>query len=64
MKRETDAFTVEDSPRGIRITTKERGAVPRSRVVPKREWGYLSGLSDASFNGACCLDFGVGVFRR
>ena len=62
--RQTNGFKAERSARGVRITTLERGAFPKSRVLPLKEWdGYLKGLSDESFNGACVFDFGVGVYR-
>ena len=62
---ETSAFILTRCPRGVRVTAKERGAVPASRVLRLKEWdNYLSTVSEASLDGACVMDFGVGVFRK
>jgi hypothetical protein len=64
--RETKAFIAARSPRGVRLTAKERNVTSRSRVVRLVEdWeNYLRGLGDESFNAACVIDFGVGVWTR
>jgi hypothetical protein len=64
--RQTKGFVATVSPRGVRITAKERSVQPQSRVVRRDEdWDrYLAGLSDASFDGACVVDYGIGVFKR
>jgi hypothetical protein len=63
--RETTAFKIERSIKGVRVTTKEKGATPKSRILPLRDWDqYLKDLPDNSFNAACVFDFGVGVFRQ
>ncbi len=64
--RETKAFTAALSPRGVRIIAKEPNVTPRSRVVRLIEdWeNYLRGLEDQSFNAACVMDFGVGIWKR
>jgi len=63
--RRTRFFTAECSPRGVRITAAGN-VLPKSRVVRLvADWqNYLEGLSSDSFNGACVLDYGIGVFQR
>jgi len=64
--RQTRAFIATVRPRGVRITATERNVEAQSRVVRRDEdWDrYLAGLGDASFNGACVVDYGIGVFKR
>ena len=61
--RETPGFTATASARGVRITAKECGATPRSRVVSHSIWNQLAGMCDGSFDGSVVLELGVGVFR-
>ena len=63
--RRTQSFTAERSPRGVRITAAGN-VIPKARVVRfVEDWhNYLQGLSEDSFNGACVLDYGIGVFQR
>jgi hypothetical protein len=63
--RRTPSFTAERSPQGVRITASGN-VIPKARVVRLVEdWqNYLQGLTDGSFNAACVLDYGIGVFQR
>ena len=64
MLRQTKWFKVTKAKRGVRITAKERGAAPRSRVISSKTWKQLDAMSDSSFDGTCVLDLGIGVFSR
>jgi hypothetical protein len=62
--RETSGYYAEASPRGVRITAKEKNVTRKIRVVCLDTWRELQTYSDASFNGACCLELGIGTFTR
>jgi hypothetical protein len=64
MLRQTKWFTATKSKRGVRVTAKERGATPHSRVISSKVWDQLKTMSDSSFDGTCVLDLGIGVFSR
>ena len=62
--RQSKYVRAEESPRGVRLVAKS--GTPRRRVVRRLEdWdNYLAGLPDPTFDMACVLDFGVGVWKR
>ncbi len=62
--RETDLFVATPSKKGVKLTAKEAGVTPKSKVISKKDWDYLNTLSDKSFNIAAVWDFGVGVFQK
>lgn len=62
--RETSGYIVHKSPRGYRITSKEKNVECPSRVVSEGVWNQLRGMSDSSFNGSCCLELGIGAWKR
>jgi len=60
--RETANFIAAHSARGVRITAKDRGASPRSRVIRTETFEAMQSMSDDSFDGTCVMDLGIGVF--
>lgn len=62
--RETSGYFAEASPRGVRITAKEKNVTCRSRVVSLATWKELQTYSDSAFNGSCCLELGIGAWKR
>jgi len=62
--RETKNFWATKTARGVRITVKERGATPRSRVVRQETFDQMASMSDSEFDGTCVIDLGIGVFAR
>jgi hypothetical protein len=62
--RETSGYYSEASPRGFRITAKEKNVTRKRRVVSSDTWRELKAYSDSEFNGACCLELGIGAWKR
>ena len=62
--RETQNYVAMTSARGIRITAKARRVDAQSRVVRLSVWRQLETMNDASFDGSCCLELGIGTFNR
>lgn len=62
--RETANYSATHSAQGVRITTKEKRAYPKSQVVSLRTWKQLAGMSDQSFDGSVVLELGIGAFSR
>ena len=69
--RETQWYIAERSPRGVRITAKERGAKPKSRVVPHDVWEVLEGMSlervvslDKEIGAAALTQLAVGTYEH
>ena len=60
--RETAWFRAHKANRGVRITVKDRGHYPRSRIVSDATWTILSRMSDASFNGSWVLELRIGTY--
>ena len=62
--RETKWFKAVESKRGVRITAKEKGALPKTAVVPLRLWKQLVNLHDSEFDGSVVLEIGIGTFCK
>lgn len=62
--RETSGYYANPSPRGVRITAKEKNVTRKSRVVCLDTWRELQTYSESEFNGACCLELGIGAWKR
>lgn len=62
--RHTPGYVATVAKRGVKITAKEKGAFPHSRVVPPSTWEQLTRMDDASFDGSCVLELGIGCFKR
>ena len=62
--RETRNYRAHAAKRGVRITAKERGVDRQSRVVSPATWLALTQMDDASFDGSCVLELGIGTWRR
>ena len=62
--RETSGYVAVPSPRGVRITAKEKNVERKIRVVSLDTWRELQTYSDKEFNGSCCLELGIGTFTR
>jgi hypothetical protein len=63
--RWTTGFIAREVPGGggaVRITARG-GALPRSRTVSAATWRELELYGDATFDAACVLDLGIGVWR-
>ena len=62
--RETANMRVIESRNTVRVQCK-KPFLPRSRVIPKPEYNdYLARLDDRTFENACVLDYGIGVFQK
>lgn len=62
--RETANFVATRASRGVRITAKAKNVVAQSRVVKETTWEILQTMNDASFDGSCVLELGIGTYRR
>ena len=65
--KQTDKFALFEtgyqSHRQYRIRCKVRKSSPKGRRISERDKKYLLGCGD-SFDAACVVDFGVGVFQQ
>ncbi len=62
--RETAHYLAVRVNSGVRITAKEKNVQRQSRVVSERTWEALSTMNDASFDGSCVLELGIGTYIR
>ena len=62
--RETLNFVAQKSKRGVRITVKDKRNMPASRVVTEATWQILQQMNDASFDGSCVMELGIGTYQR
>ena len=62
--RETANYVAEPSKRGVRISVKDKRNTPVFRVVAESTWQVLQQMNDASFDGSCVLELGIGTFVR
>jgi len=63
MLRETKNYTATKTARGVRITAKEPSS-KRTMVVSLAIWKQLAPMNDPEFDGSCCLELGIGLFRK
>jgi hypothetical protein len=62
--RETANYRAEKSAKGVRIIVKRNGHYPKFRVVKDCTFEALKTMNDASFDGSCVLELGIGTFAR
>ena len=62
--RETKGYVATKSARGVRITSKEKGVERPSIVVTLAIWSELQKMNDQNFDGSCCLELGIGAFKK
>lgn len=68
--KETPHFRLYYAGWRFRVRCKDKRSVPRGRVISCRDANYLAQLSTqpdanrhSTFDSACCIELGVGVFR-
>jgi len=62
--RETDHYIAEPAKKGVRITAKDPGVTPKSRVVSFATWEALEDYDDHTFDAAVVLELGIGTFVK
>lgn len=62
--RTTSSYIATRTASGVRITARSTRVLPRTRVVSEAVWLQLAAMSDASFDGSCVLELGIGTFAR
>lgn len=61
--RTTANFKAEKSIHGVHLSALDKNVTPKGCIISNYDWeNYLSKLPDRSFDGACILDYGIGVF--
>jgi hypothetical protein len=62
--RETKWLIAEEAKNGVKISTKDPKARPRSRTVSMATWEQMNALGDDSFEQTAVWDLGIGVFVK